>query len=159
MKHSAGILAYKVENEQLKVLLCHMGGPYWQKIDKSGWSIPKGEFKKEKAIDAAVREFKEETGFNIDGNKLEFLGSKKQSNNKLITIFISMCDFDTTKAVSNTFSMEWPKGSGIIQEFPEMNKAEWLNIQEAKLKILKGQVDFLSKLEQKLGIISERIKK
>lgn len=148
MKHSAGILIYKIENNQLKVLLCHMGGPYWQNIDKGAWSIPKGEFKKEKAIDAAMREFYEETGFHIDRNQLLFLGSKRQFNNKLVTIFSASYDFDATKASSNTFQKEWPKGSGIIQEFPEMDKAEWLNIEEAKLKILKGQIYFLEKLEK-----------
>ena len=152
MKHSAGVLVYKKENDELKVLLCHMGGPYWQNIDQGAWSIPKGEFKEEKAIDAAIREFHEETGFCVEQDKLEFLGSKKQSNNKLVTIFCTTQDFDATKATSNTFTKEWPKGSGNIQEFKEMDRAEWLEISEAKKKILKGQVYFLSKLEEKLNI-------
>lgn len=152
MKHSAGILIYKICNNRIKVLLCHMGGPYWQNIDKGAWSIPKGEFKKEKAIDAATREFQEETGFYVDKYKLNFLGSKKQSNNKLVTIFFTTQEFDTTKSKSNTFTKEWPKGSGNFQEFPEMDRAEWLDIEEAKRKILKGQVYFLSKLESKLNI-------
>ena len=129
-----------------------MGGPYWQNIDEGGWSIPKGEFKKEKAIDAAIREFQEETGFHLDKSGITFLKSKKQSNNKLVTIFTAINVLEVTKATSNTFFMEWPKGSGNIQEFPEMDKAEWLNIEEAKYKILKGQVYFLSKLEEKLRI-------
>lgn len=151
MKHSAGILVYKMDNGVPKVLLCHMGGPYWQHIDQGAWSIPKGEFKNEKAIDAAIREFQEETGFDVDRHILKFLGSKKQSNNKLITIFCVTQDFDTTKAKSNTFTKEWPKGSGNIQEFPEMDRAEWLDIEEAKYKILKGQVYFLEKLEKQLN--------
>lgn len=152
MKHSAGVLVYKMEKDGLKVLLCHMGGPYWQNMDQGAWSIPKGEFKGEKAIDAAIREFYEETGFCANQHKLSFLGSKKQSNNKLVTIFDTTQDFDVTKATSNTFTKEWPKGSGNIQEFPEMDRAEWLEIKEAKNKILKGQVYFLSKLEEKLNI-------
>lgn len=150
MKHSAGILVYKIEDNQCKVLLCHMGGPYWQNIDKGAWSIPKGEFKEEKAMDAALREFQEETGFHTNKKKLTFLGSKKQANNKLVTVFTTNDDFDATKATSNTFLKEWPKGSGNIQEFPEMDKAEWIDVAEAKQKILKGQVYFLSKLEEKL---------
>lgn len=152
LKHSAGILVYKIENQKLKVLLCHMGGPYWQNVDQGAWSIPKGEFRDEKAINAAVREFGEETGFNIESKKLSFLASKKQFSNKLVIIFDVANDFDTTKAKSNTFSMEWPKGSGNIQEFPEMDKAEWFDINEAKQKILEGQVYFLLKLERKLNI-------
>ena len=134
MKHSAGVLVYKIENQELKVLLCHMGGPYWQEKDIGAWSIPKGEYKKEKAIDAAIREFQEETSFSIQKENLSFLGSKKQSSNKLVTIFSGIEKFDPSQAKSNTFTMEWPKGSGKIQEFPEMNRAEWLPILEAKKK-------------------------
>ena len=151
MKHSAGVLVYKIENNQLKVLLCHMGGPYWQNVDIGAWSIPKGKFKKEKAITAATCEFQEETGFNIDQKDLKFLGSKKQSNNKLVTIFSTNHDFDVSKAKSNTFIKEWPKGSGNMREFPEMDKAEWLDIEEAKKKILKGQVFFLERLEREFN--------
>lgn len=150
MRHSAGVLVYKIENKELKVLLCHMGGPYWQNIDEGAWSIPKGEFKQEKAIQAAVREFQEETSFSIKQEKLFFLGSKKQASNKLVTVFSGMEDFDADQAQSNTFMKEWPKGSGKIQEFPEMDKAAWIPISEAKQKILKGQIYFLLKLEAQL---------
>ncbi len=150
MKRSSGVLVYKIEKNQLKVLLCHMGGPYWQNIDEGAWSIPKGEKDKEKAIDTAVREFKEETGFTVNPKNLQFLGSKKQSSNKLVTIFYTIGDYDPSKAISNTFSKEWPKGSGNIQQFPEMDRAEWLDIAVAKRKILQGQVYFLTKLESKL---------
>lgn len=150
MKRSSGVLVYKIEQNQLKVLLCHMGGPYWQNIDEGAWSIPKGEMNHEKAISAATREFQEETGFTVDNQNLEFLGSKKQSSNKLVIIFCTMGNYDCKQATSNTFSKEWPKGSGNIQQFPEMDRAEWLNILEAKKKILPGQVYFLTKLEEKL---------
>jgi len=150
MKRSAGVLVYRIQNEQIEVLLCHMGGPYWQGVDYGGWSIPKGEVQNEKAIDTAVREFQEETSFHIEKQKLTFLGSKKQSSNKLVIIFTATNDYDPRKAYSNTFQIEWPKGSGKISEFPEMDQAEWIPMNDAKKKILKGQIYFLSKLEEKL---------
>lgn len=151
MKRSAGILVYHYEKNKLKVLLCHMGGPYWKDVDNGGWSIPKGEIGKEKTMEAALREFKEETGFIAPKDKLEFLGSKKQSSHKLVIIFSANYDFDASKAISNTFKKEWPKGSRIIKEFPEMDQAKWLDIEIAKEKILKGQRYFLEKLETKMN--------
>lgn len=148
MKKSAGILVYRYQNEKLEVLLCHMGGPYWAGIDKGGWSLPKGELKKEKAIDAAIREFQEETGFVIKKDNLKFLGTKKQPSRKLVVVFSGIGDYDPSLSFSNTFKKEWPKGSGQIVEFPEMDKVEWIEIQDAKEKILKGQVYFLEKLEK-----------
>lgn len=150
MKRSAGILVYRYKENKLQVLLCHMGGPYWENIDIGGWSIPKGEVSKEKVIDTAIREFQEETSFSTEKNTLEFLGSKKQSNNKLVIIFSTQGDYDATSSKSNTFEKEWPKGSGKIQNFPEMNQAKWMSIDEAKQKILKGQRYFIEKLVTKL---------
>lgn len=152
MKRSAGILVYRIRNNKLEVLLCHMGGPYWKGIDDGGWSIPKGEMSKEKALDTAVREFGEETSFEIEKESLEFLGSKKQYSRKLVIIFTASHDYDASKAYSNTFQLEWPKKSGKICEFPEMDKAEWIPIDEAKRKILSGQIYFLLKLEEKIKI-------
>lgn len=150
MKKSAGILVYKKEENQVKVLLCHMGGPFWQGIDIGGWSIPKGEIKNEKSIDTAIREFNEETGFTIEKTSLKFLGSKKQLSRKLNIIFYATNDYDVTKATSNTFKREYPKGSGIICEFSEMDCADWIELELAKEKILKGQRYFLEKLEKML---------
>ena len=148
MKRSAGVLPYKIEDNELKVYLEHPGGPFWEGIDK--WSICKGEYSDENALDAAYREFIEETGFEIDKKKLEFLGSQKlPSVNKLITIFIINKDLDISKMKSNTFKLEWPKGSGIINEYPEMDEAKWFTIEEARQKILKGQEKILDKLEDK----------
>jgi len=155
MKRSAGILVYRIQNKQIEVLLCHMGGPYWQGVDQGGWSIPKGEMTSEKAITTAIREFQEETSFQIEKEKLTFLGSKKQSNNKLVIIFTAMGNYDASKAFSNTFQKEWPKGSGKVCEFPEMDRSEWILISDAKRKILKGQVYFLVKLEEMLKIQGE----
>ncbi len=151
MRRSAGILVYRVQNQKVQVLLSHMGGPYWEGIDEGAWSIPKGEMDSGSAIETARREFQEETGFLMDTSRLRFLGSKKQSNNKLVIIFTAEGDYDASKALSNTFTLEWPKGSGVVQEFPEMDKAEWLSLEEAKQKILPGQVYFLGKLEEELS--------
>lgn len=147
MKHSAGILPYKYTSGTLQVYLEHPGGPYWQ--NKDLWSICKGEYKQEKALDAALREFKEETGFNISSKDFIFLGSKKQSStNKLVTIFAVNIDLDPTKMISNTFTIEWPPFSNNIQKFPEMDKAAWFPIEEAKEKIFPGQKYFLEKLHE-----------
>lgn len=152
MKHSAGILAYKLEQGKIKVFLEHMGGPYWQNVKEGSWSIPKGELKKEeKMIEGALREFYEESGYSLSKEKLEFLASLKQKNNKLVTVFMIEKDLDPTKVTSNLFQLEWPKNSGKICEFPEMDEAAWIEIEEAKKLILKGQVKFLEKLEDKLS--------
>lgn len=150
MKKSAGVLVYKKEKNEIKVLLCHMGGPFWEENDLGGWCIPKGEIQNEKTIDTAIREFNEETGFIIEKTKLEFLASKKQLSRKLDVIFMATNDYDASKAFSNTFKREYPKGSGVICEFPEMDMADWIELQEAKKKILKGQRYFLEKLEQRI---------
>ncbi len=152
MKRSAGVLIYRIRKQEIEVLLCHMGGPYWKNIEKGGWSLPKGEIKNEKVIDTAIREFNEETGFQLEKKQLDFLGSKRQPSGKFVVMFMASGDYDATKAYSNTFKKEWPIGSGNICEFPEMDRAEWMSIVEARRKILKGQVYFLSKLEEKLKI-------
>ena len=147
MKRSAGILPYKIENGILKVYLEHPGGPYFENKDK--WGICKGEYESEKAIDAAVREFKEETSFDINKDELIFIGSSKQANNKLAVIFGINIDLDCSKMKSNTFKLEWPPNSGKINEYPEMDKGGWFTISEAKTKIFKGQLKILEKLEEK----------
>lgn len=150
MKKSAGILVYKIEDE-LKVLLCHFGGPYWVNKDKGGWSIPKGEVnKKEKILETAKREFNEETNLEIN-TELKYLSSKKISNNKLVILFYTNSNFDLSKCKSNTFELEFPKNSGKIQIFPEMDQYKWMNISEAKEKIIKNQLYFLNKLEEIVG--------
>lgn len=150
MKRSAGILVYKKEDNKIKVLLTHMGGPYWQNVNYGGWSIPKGEFNiGENALKASLREFKEETNIDIKNN-IEFLGSYKVSNKKLVTIFTTEENPDTSCFKSNLFQKEWPPLSGQIQEFPEMDKVEWFSLKEAKKVILPNQIWFIEKLESKL---------
>lgn len=154
LKRSAGILVYKIEDNKIKVLLGHMGGPYWKDTDSGGWSIPKGELKNELAINAAIREFREETGFAINKEKIKYLSSKKVSNKKLIVMFYKEGDYETSKATSNTFKLEWPKGSGIIKEFPEIDKVEWVDLDVSKEKILNNQIYFLEKLEEKIRYLT-----
>ncbi len=150
MKRSSGILVYKVENGYTYVLLTHMGGPYWSGIDKKAWSIPKGEYKKsENAIECAKREFKEETNIEINNN-LIFLGSHKVSNNKLAIIFLIEKNADLSNFKSNCFELEYPKGSGKKQKFPEMDQIKWFKLDEAKEYILPNQIYFINKLERKI---------
>ena len=151
MKKSAGVLVYKIEDNKIKILLCHFGGPYWQNVDIGGWSLSKGEVNEfEKVIETAKREFEEETNLRIS-TSLKYLGSKKISKKKLAIMFYTNADFDLLDCKSNTFELEYPKGSGKKQIFPEMDKYEWMNIDKAKEKIIKNQLFFLNKLEQKLG--------
>lgn len=147
MKKSSGILVYKIDNDKIKVLLSHPGGPYWENKKTHCWSIPKGEQdNKESLLETALREFREETNLEVT-NDLKLLGSTKVSNNKLVTIFYTEEDLDTSKAKSNNFELEWPPNSGIIKEFPEMDKTEWIDLEEAKELIFDNQLFFINKLE------------
>lgn len=147
MKKSAGILVYR-KRDGIEVFLEHMGGPYYQAKEKGAWSIPKGEYVDEKPLEAALREFQEESGLTIT-NTPEFLKTVKQSSGKLVTVFLVEEDLDETKMKSNTFTLEWPPKSGKIETFPEMDKAAWFTIKDAKDYILKGQIPFLEQLEKR----------
>jgi predicted NUDIX family NTP pyrophosphohydrolase len=149
-KESAGLLMYRLRNSTLEVFLVHPGGPYWAKKDLGAWSIPKGEFEAgEDRLDAAKREFQEETGFLPEGNFIA-LNPIKQPGGKLVHAWMVKGDCDAKAIVSNRFSMEWPPRSGKRQEFPEVDRAEWFTIDAAKKKILKGQVGFLEELTHKI---------
>lgn len=150
-KHSAGILLFRFKNGKLEVMLVHPGGPFWAKKDEGAWSIPKGLIEeKENPLDAAKREFKEETGFEVDGDFIE-LGEIRQPSGKIIHIWALEKDLDVTKIVSNTFTLEWPKNSGKVREYPEVDKAGWFDIEQAKKKIVKGQRGFIDKLMEILN--------
>ncbi len=141
---------FRFRREKLQVLLVHPGGPYWAKKDSASWSIPKGLFdKNENALDAAKREFKEETGFKPAGVFIE-LTPLKQPSGKIIHCWAFEGDCDSSAIKSNTFSMEWPPHSGEQSEFPEADRADWFDISAAKQKILPGQSSFLDQLCQKL---------
>jgi predicted NUDIX family NTP pyrophosphohydrolase len=144
--HSGGILLFRFIDEELQVLLVHPGGPYWAGKDDGAWSIPKGVFKDhESPLQAARREFEEETGHEVTGRFI-YLGEILQSSRKVVHVWANQSDFDASLARSNRFSMEWPRNSGIIREFPEVDRAEWFDIESARKKILKGQNGFLDRL-------------
>jgi predicted NUDIX family NTP pyrophosphohydrolase len=149
-KSSAGLLMYRRPQGVIEVFLVHSGGPFWEKKDLGSWSIPKGLFEEdEDPLEAAKREFKEETGFTVTGEFIP-LTSLKQAGGKIIHAWAVEGDLDASSIKSNTFPMEWPPRSGKWKNFPEVDRAEWLTIDVAKEKILKGQIGFIEEL---LGII------
>lgn len=150
-KRSAGILLYRLSAGLLEVLLVHPGGPFWAKKDDGAWSIPKGEFSEdEDPLEAARREFHEETGGRVAGECLP-LTPLKQPSGKIVHAWMAQGDLDPRDLQSNTFSMEWPKGSGKFQSFPEVDRAGWFAVEAARLKILKGQAPFLDELQARLS--------
>ena len=149
---SAGILLFRRAGGIVQFLLVHPGGPFWAKKDEGAWTIPKGLYEEpENAIDAARREFWEETGATIAGDLVE-LGKFKQPGGKVISAFAAESDFDVEKLRSNAFSLEWPPKSGKQVEFPEVDRAGWFSLTEAVAKITKGQVPILEKLAAALGL-------
>jgi len=150
-KTSAGLLLYRLREGRLEVFLVHPGGPFWARKDPGAWSIPKGEFAEpEEPLAAAIREFQEETGVAIAGSFLP-LPPRKQPGSKTVLAWAVEGDLDPGQIQSNTFLLEWPKGSGRRKEFPEVDRAEWFAIPEAKLRILAGQAGFLDDLCERLG--------
>ena len=128
-------------------MLVHPGGPFWVKKDAGAWSIPKGEFSAEEdPLVAAKREFKEETGFELDGSFLP-LTPIKQKSGKIIQVWALEGEIDPAVITSNTFSLEWPPRSGRQQEFPEVDRAGWFPLDQAREKIVPGQLGFLQELE------------
>src|SRR5689334_22964825 len=154
---SAGILPYRIRAGHLEILLVHPGGPFWAKKDLGFWSIAKGEYgSDEDPLQAALRESFEETGHRFDGPFLP-LAPRKQPGGKIITAWAAQGDWDPSGLVSNTFFMEWPKGSGKIREFPEVDRAEWFDVAEAFRRILPAQRGFLDELYEKLADASHSI--
>ncbi|HXA74755.1 MAG TPA: NUDIX domain-containing protein [Acidimicrobiales bacterium] len=149
---SAGLLLYRVSDEgAVEVLLAHPGGPFWARKDAGAWSIPKGEYEpSEDALATARREFREEVGQDAPAGDLVPLGERRQPSGKWVTAWALAGDLDVTRATSNTFEIEWPKGSGTMREFPEVDRVEWMTLEQARAKLLKGQVPFLDALEESL---------
>jgi predicted NUDIX family NTP pyrophosphohydrolase len=144
--YSAGILLFRFRKEKLEVMLVHPGGPFWEKKDYGVWSIPKGlPDAHENHLDTAKREFKEETGFEVDGEFID-LGELNQSRIKTVHVWALEKDLDVTNIVSNRIMFEWPKNSGKILEIPEVDKADWFDIEFARKKIIRGQMGFIDKL-------------
>jgi predicted NUDIX family NTP pyrophosphohydrolase len=151
MRKSAGILLYRKKQEELEVFLIHPGGPYWKGKEKGAWSIPKGEFAEdEDPLTAAQREFEEETGKKISGIFIE-LNTIQQKGGKLVYAWALEGDIDADKIVSNTFKQEWPYKSGKWQTYPEVDKAAWFGVEEAKEMINPAQVALLADLVDKLN--------
>jgi predicted NUDIX family NTP pyrophosphohydrolase len=153
MLQSSGLLLYRISADGgVEVLIGHMGGPFWAGQEEHAWSVPKGlhDAGEHIRLTVALREFEEEMGSAPpDGPTLK-LGTVR-SGNKKITVFAREGDFDADSAVSNTFSMEWPRGSGRMQEFPEIDSAVWKSIDEARSLLTKAQVTFLDRLLDLLG--------
>jgi len=150
-KESAGILLWRRRNGDLEVFLVHPGGPYWAKKDHGAWSIPKGELGDgESALDAAVRELHEETGVVVASSDAIALPSVKQRGGKVVHAFAVEGDCDPASIVSSTFSIEWPPRSGTMAEFPEVDRAAWFSIDEARVRMLASQQRILDELVSKL---------
>ncbi len=160
-KLSAGVLLVRhrpggagTHAGNLEVFLVHPGGPFWAKKDEGSWSIPKGEYEEgEDALAAARREFEEETGFPAPGDPAAYrpLQPLKQPSGKVIAAWAVEGDCDASAIRSNTFAMEWPPHSGKTQEFPEVDRAGWFTIEEARTKVFKGQHGFLDQLVRMLA--------
>jgi predicted NUDIX family NTP pyrophosphohydrolase len=148
---SAGILLYRRSARGIEVLLVHPGGPFWARRDMGAWSIPKGEFgaDEEPAV-AARREFAEELGVELAG-ELQPLGEIKQKAGKRVVGFAVEGDVDPSTVRSNSFEMEWPPRSGRMQSFPEIDRAEWFDLDTARQKIIPGQAAFLDRLASFIG--------
>ncbi len=150
-KHSAGLLLYRRGQGALEVLLVHPGGPFWAKKDLGAWSIPKGEYAEgEDPLAAARREFEEETGFPAPDNAIS-LDDVKQAGGKIVVAWAAEGDCDPARLVSNTCEIEWPPRSGRKIEIPEVDRAGWFAIEEARERILKSQLPFLERLARKLA--------
>jgi predicted NUDIX family NTP pyrophosphohydrolase len=149
---SAGLLLYRVSAEGVvEVLLAHPGGPFWARKDAGAWSIPKGEYEPhEDPLASAVREFREEVGLEVPAGDPVLLGERRQPSGKWVRAWALAGDLDVTHATSNTFEIEWPRGSGTTREFPEVDRVEWMTMDQARAKLLKGQVPFLDALIEAL---------
>ena len=150
-KQSAGLLLYRRHQDAWQVFLVHPGGPYWKAKDRGAWSIPKGEFEpSEDLLEAARREFTEETDLPIDGTFMP-LSPVRQPGGKTVHAWAVEGDCDPAAIRSNTFSMEWPPRSGRQREFPEIDRGEWFGLEEAEGRISEGQRGFLDQLRALLG--------
>jgi predicted NUDIX family NTP pyrophosphohydrolase len=155
-KRSAGILLYRHRDDgETEFLIVHPGGPYWTKRDDGAWSIPKGGIEAEEdSRAAALRELDEELGSaapDLEPSELIDLGSIRQRAGKVVDAWAARGDFDPTKLDSNTFEMEWPPKSGREVEFPEVDRADWFDLDGARQKLLPAQGEFLDRLLEYLG--------
>ncbi|PWG03104.1 NUDIX domain-containing protein [Sphingosinicella humi] len=151
-KISAGILLYRLRRGTAEVLLVHPGGPFWRNKDAGAWMIPKGEVAPGEApLACALREFEEELGVRPEGSPRP-LSPVRQAGGKRVEAFALEGELDPDRIVSNRFEMEWPPRSGRLQSFPEVDRAGWLPLAEAREKILARQRPMLDELAQMLGV-------
>ncbi|WP_298179228.1 NUDIX domain-containing protein [Saccharomonospora sp.] len=150
-RRSAGILLYRVVDGAIQVLLGHMGGPFWTRRDAGAWTVPKGEYESDEHVEvAARREFVEELGISPPDGELVPLGEVRQSGGKIVTAFALRGDLDPDAAVAGMFSMEWPKGSGVVREFSELDRFAWFGLGRAKSKLVVAQRVFVERLAEHL---------
>jgi predicted NUDIX family NTP pyrophosphohydrolase len=143
---SCGLLLYRRDADALRVLIVHPGGPYWRQRDVGAWSIPKGLSDPGESPEAtALREFEEELGTAVSG-ALHSLGSIRQRGGKRVEAYALEGDFDIATLRSNVFDLEWPPGTGHMQQFPEVDRAAWCTLDQARAKLLPAQAEFLDRL-------------
>jgi predicted NUDIX family NTP pyrophosphohydrolase len=149
VRTSAGILLWRRAEGGPEVLIGHMGGPFWAKKDAGAWSIPKGEYGPgEDPFAVALREFEEELGTPVPAVDLLPLGELRTTSSKVLTVWAAEGDLDARRCVSNTFELEWPPRSGQVQQFPEIDRAAWFCVAQARTKLVTGQVGFLDRLQE-----------
>lgn len=149
-KTSAGLLMYRTRNEEVDVLLVHLGGPFWQNKDRGAWFVPKGELESgEDALTAARREFEEETGCQAVG-PFTALGEIRQKSGKIVMVWAIEGDWDPSLLESNMFTMEWPPKSGRQCEFPEIDRAAFFSLEQARENIHQAEMPFLDRLRETL---------
>jgi predicted NUDIX family NTP pyrophosphohydrolase len=139
-----------MRDEEIDVFLVHPGGPFWAKKDAGAWSIPKGEFETEQPLVAAMSEFEEETGLKISGDFIE-LKPVKQKGGKIVYAWAVEADFDASDIQSNMFKLEWPPKSGVMRDYPEVDRAGWFDLETAKLKMLASQAGLIEQLQEFLS--------
>lgn len=151
-KLSAGLLVYRWVDGEAEVLLVHPGGPFWARKDDGAWSLPKGEYEPgEDPLEVALREFREELGVDPPvADAAVPMGEQRQPSGKRVTAWALEGDVDVSDVRSNTFEMEWPPHSGRAGEFPEVDRAGWFGLDEARRKLLRGQLGFLDRLSELL---------
>jgi predicted NUDIX family NTP pyrophosphohydrolase len=154
-KLSSGMLLFRRRQGRVEVMLVHMGGPLWRHKDAGGWSLPKGEHEPgEDSLHAARREFAEELGSAPPRGAAIDLGSLKQRSGKVIRAWALDADMDVSEIHSNTFELEWPRGSGRLQRFPEVDRAGWFELGAAREKLIRGQWPFLDRLCERIDSVA-----
>ncbi|MYY05696.1 MULTISPECIES: NUDIX domain-containing protein [unclassified Streptomyces] len=152
-RRSAGLLLFRTgAGRGLEVLIGHMGGPFWAGREQAAWSVPKGEYLPgEEPRAAARREFEEEFGRPVPDGEWLALGEARQPSGKTVTVWALRAEIDPASAVPGTFTMEWPRGSGVLREFPEMDRFAWCGPKVAAERLVKGQRVFVERLRARLA--------